>query len=249
MAIAVVALFVFAILTLGGAPFGIFLGADNRYSSSKFQAALWFSILITTYLATLFFRWTHAGLVGGVSIPANLLLMSGLSALTFAGAKAIKQSQVGNAEAGAQKANLNAQLAMTAANASADIAQTAQSANLPHAPQTAMNTMIQQAAAMEAQKVAAGKQQVMSNLQASGAPRFWYDLTHSDDGTPSLSKFQLIVVILIAVVIYVSQAWEFLATVPVQAKISLPDVDGALLTAFGLGQGAYLGVKLASDGQ
>lgn len=84
-------------------------------------------------------------------------------------------------------------------------------------------------------------------MKDAGTPRFWYDLTHDDNDTPSLSKFQLMVVILVAVGIYLFQAWEFLATVPVQAKISLPDVDTALLTAFGLGQGAYLGVKFAAD--
>jgi hypothetical protein len=248
MAVTTVAFFIFASLALGRAPFGIFLGTDNRYSSSKFQAALWFGALITTYLVTLFFRWTQAGLVGGVSIPTNLLLMSGLSMLTFAGAKAIKQNQVGNAESDAQKASQEAQLAMTAANVSADVAQKAQDAAMPHAPQASMTAVTQHAAAVVAQNVAQGKQTVLDTLQTAGTPRFWRDLTHDDKGTPSLSKFQLMVVILVAVGIYWFQAWEFLSTVPIQAKIALPDVDSALLTAFGLGQGAYLGVKFASDG-
>ncbi|MEA2604378.1 MAG: hypothetical protein QOF89_5370 [Acidobacteriota bacterium] len=37
--------------------------------------------------ATLVLRFWRGHLVGGVSIPQNLLLMTGLSVLTFAGAK------------------------------------------------------------------------------------------------------------------------------------------------------------------
>jgi hypothetical protein len=246
MAIAFGALFIFSSLALGIRPFGIFVGADNRYSSSKFQAALWFFVLITTYLATVFFRWTHAGLVGGVSIPTNLFLISGLSVLTFAGAKAMKQNQMGNLEADSQKATRNASLAMMATTAATEDTQTVQGYARLCAPQIRLNAMTQDAAA-EAQNVAEEKKKVLSKLKAAGTPRFWYDLTHDDNDTPSLSKFQLMVVIMIAVGIYLFQAWEFLATVPVQAKISLPDVDTALLTAFGLGQGAYLGVKFAGD--
>jgi hypothetical protein len=246
MAVAIGALFIFSSLALGTSPFGIFVGADNRYSSSKFQAALWFFVLITTYLATVFFRWTHAGLVGGVTIPTNLFLISGLSVLTFAGAKAMKQNQMGNAEAEFQKATRDANLAMDAASTSEKDIQPLQCFRRLYAPEIRLNAMTQRAA-MEAQTVAEEKNKALSKMKDAGTPRFWYDLTHDDNDTPSLSKFQLMVVILIAVGIYLFQAWEFLATVPVQAKISLPDVDTALLTAFGLGQGAYLGVKFAAD--
>jgi hypothetical protein len=89
----------FYCLLSGFKPLGLILGEDNRYSNSKFQITLWFFVLITTYLATLWFRVWYAGceFIGGVNIPAHLLLVSGMSVLTFGGAKAITTSKV-NAE-------------------------------------------------------------------------------------------------------------------------------------------------------
>jgi len=77
-------------------PRKLIIGEDNRYSNSKFQIALWFFVLITTYIATLCLRVWYAGweFIGGVNIPQNLLLLSGLSVLTFGGAKAITTSKV-----------------------------------------------------------------------------------------------------------------------------------------------------------
>jgi len=67
------------------------IGADNRYSKSQFQFVLWSAIVLSAYLATLFLRlWAHGlDLLGGVAIPTNLLVFSGLSAITFGAAKAI----------------------------------------------------------------------------------------------------------------------------------------------------------------
>jgi hypothetical protein len=72
------------------------LGADNRYSKSKLQMAGWFFLLVTSYVAATCLRAWYGGLdfVGGISIPQNLLILSGLSALTFAAAKAITQTKV-----------------------------------------------------------------------------------------------------------------------------------------------------------
>jgi len=75
----------------GGQPLKLIVGQDNRYSNSKFQMALWFWILLTTYLSTIAFRvyFQGWGLFGAINIPQNLLILSGLSALTYGGAKGI----------------------------------------------------------------------------------------------------------------------------------------------------------------
>jgi len=85
-----------AFLFSGLDPRRLIVGEDNRYSNSKFQIALWFFVLITTYVATLSLRVWFAGwdFIGGVNIPQNLLLISGMSVLTFGGAKAITTSKV-----------------------------------------------------------------------------------------------------------------------------------------------------------
>jgi len=72
------------------------IGADNRTSNSKTQAAIWFGVVISSYLATLLERIWHGGwaYVGGIDIPQNLFILSGISAGTFAGAKLVTANRV-----------------------------------------------------------------------------------------------------------------------------------------------------------
>jgi hypothetical protein len=86
---------VVGLLLTGFKPARLFLGLDNRYSSSQFQTLLWFWVVISAYMAIVFHRMASAGwsYVGGVDIPTNLLILSGVSVLTFAGAKLITSSQ------------------------------------------------------------------------------------------------------------------------------------------------------------
>ncbi len=84
---------------LRGSYWKLVVGADNRYSNSKLQMTLWFGMLLTGYGAAVILRVWGSGrnLIGGVDIPPNLLMLSGLSTLSFAGAKAITQSKVDQA--------------------------------------------------------------------------------------------------------------------------------------------------------
>lgn len=84
------------------------VGADNRYSKSKLQIAFWFLLTMSVYLSTLWLRFRSGfpPLVGGVAIPENLLLLSGISALTFSGAKGIVQSRQNNARATGDRAEI-----------------------------------------------------------------------------------------------------------------------------------------------
>ena len=77
----------------------LILGLDNRYSNSKFQIVIWFFLLIVAYIATNILRSrVSIDFIGGVNIPSNLLMLSGLSALTFATAKGITESKVEEAK-------------------------------------------------------------------------------------------------------------------------------------------------------
>lgn len=93
LVLCVLTLLALATAVTKGSPLQFIVGMDNRYSNSKFQVALWFWVLISSYMAVVVFRvWTAGGnldFLGGVSIPQNLLVLSGLSALTYGGAKAI----------------------------------------------------------------------------------------------------------------------------------------------------------------
>lgn len=74
----------------------LILGEDNRYSNSKTQLAIWFTVLIATYIATVCLRAAEAGwdFLDGIQIPEHLALISGMSVLTFGGAKAITTSKI-----------------------------------------------------------------------------------------------------------------------------------------------------------
>ncbi len=93
---ALVSLWVIAFIFTKGHPAALFLGTDNRYSSSKFQTVLWFTLVISAYIAIVSHRIAAAGwtYVGGVDIPTNLLILSGISVLTFTAAKAITTGKV-----------------------------------------------------------------------------------------------------------------------------------------------------------
>jgi hypothetical protein len=96
-------LLLLAAFTLGKRIDGLILGQDERYSNSKFQMTAWFGALMASYIATVVLRWWYGGgaLIGGVDLPDNLMLLSGMSTLTFAGAKAITQTKVDAAAAAA----------------------------------------------------------------------------------------------------------------------------------------------------
>lgn len=98
---AMVALYILAYVFTKGRPAELFLGTDNRYSSSKFQTVLWFSLVISAYIAIVSHRIFAAGwsYVGGVDIPPNLLILSGISVLSFTAAKAITVGKVEKATA------------------------------------------------------------------------------------------------------------------------------------------------------
>jgi hypothetical protein len=184
-------------------PMHLIVGEDNRYSNSKFQVALWFGVLIATYIATVAVRVWGAGgnLIDNVSIPTNLLLLSGLSAFSFGAAKGITTNKVNAALASGQADPKNS---------------------------------------------------------ADAKPNLLLDLTHDDGVTAAaagmprkpmldLGDFQMVVVTLLAVAVYLVLVYHFLGSIPKSAKVSLPDVDTTILATFGLGQGAYLTKKAVGN--
>ena len=74
-----------------GTPTKFLLGTDGRYSNSQCQLALWFGVAMTMYLAMIVLRvskldWTY---LDGVALTANVMALTGLSALTFGAAKVV----------------------------------------------------------------------------------------------------------------------------------------------------------------
>jgi hypothetical protein len=84
----------------------LLIGKDNRYSNSQFQVTIWFGILVISYIVTVLVRSLMDGgnFIGGVSIPQNLLILSGISAFTFGAAKVITSGKVRDAQEKAENA-------------------------------------------------------------------------------------------------------------------------------------------------
>lgn len=190
LVLGIAALLALAARLVPGGPGGLALGADGPYSSSKWQMLVWFTVLVVAYGATLVLRVWAGGIayVGGVEIPAKLLVLSGLSALTFAGARTIRRAKERRA----------------------------------------------------AQRASGGKG---TERAPRPRPRFPADLVRDGSGPPDLARFQMIVVTVLAVAVYLVRVFGCLGQVELTATTSLPDVDTALLGGVGISQGAYLANK------
>jgi hypothetical protein len=218
-----------------GKPQKFIVGMDNRYSNSKFQLALWFCVLITTYLSVALLRLYYAGwdFWGSISIPPHLLELSGLSVLTYGGAKAITTSKV------------NAAMNPTPVAVSAP----------PPAPTpvvvsttaAAPVTVVAAAAAQPATFVAQASNPDPKNAKAEGQESFFNDLVKNDQGGVDFGDFQMLMVTILAVGMYLTLIFHFLGSVEFLKTVSLPDVDTTVLAGFGLGQGAYLAKKAGGD--
>lgn len=82
--------------------------------------------------------------------------------------------------------------------------------------------------------------------QASNGASF-YDLFRDDTGRLDLGDTQMILITFIAIGFYLANSLIFLGTLKQAPGIILPNVDQYLLATFGLGQGAYLAKKAASN--
>lgn len=225
-----------------GAPLKFIVGMDNRYSNSKFQLALWFWVAMSTYLATVAFRVCHVGLdfLGGVNIPQNLLVLSGLSAITYGGAKAITTSKV-NAAMNPAPVAVGVAPAPTPAPVAVAVVPGPTPAPaavvVTHAPTTAPVAI----------SVAPAPNPDPKNAQLPGHQSFFNDLVQNDFGGFDFGDFQMIVVTLVAVGMYLTLIFHFLGSIELLRTTSLPDVDTTILAGFGLGQGAYLAKKAGGN--
>ena len=82
-------------------PLGLLIGKDGRYSNSQVQLALWFGAVAIVYMSAVWLRWQWLGadFIGGVGLTSNVIALTGLSAVSFGGAKVITVQKVANAAA------------------------------------------------------------------------------------------------------------------------------------------------------
>ena len=93
---ALLGLIILTVAITRASPAKLCIGQDGLYSNSQFQLVAWFTALIVSYIAAVWFRsWDiHEGFLAGINIPINILLLSGASALTFGSAKGITANKV-----------------------------------------------------------------------------------------------------------------------------------------------------------
>lgn len=201
---------------LTGDPFGVALGALNRYSLARAQAALWTVVVFATLLTAA--EWNLAmpapAIVASpldLTIPPELLTAVGISLFTAVAAPAI--------------AALRGDSSWQASDA-----QMAAAADRTRALTGTEPDLVR-------------KGQVISNRSAGDAS--WRDLLTGDDvslaGRVDLSKVQQALLTVIIVGIYVASFVEALA--PVQWLPGLPKLGGDAVRLLAISHAGYLGFK------
>ena len=211
-------LFLVTCLVTKGNPLEFLIGLDNRYSNSQTQMVLWFGALATVYVAAVALRIHYLGFdyVGGVGIAQNVIALTGLSALSFGGAKLIS-SQKG-----------------------------------PPPQKPGNSAPVEEVVTPPA--LTKGESECKPKPKPKPKPKTWADhhdllrdLFQNDEGQADFGDFQMLLVTLATVTVFLVSCFVYLGDLWPRHTIKLPDVDTALLSAFGLGQGAYLAKKAASD--
>jgi hypothetical protein len=230
---AVILICVIALLARGKLRW-LIVGADNRYSKSKVQFMVWLVVVLTVYLSALWLRFWYSDylLLGGIQIPAHLLQLAGLSGLSMAAAKGItqsKQSTVANQQASIAAAHIaGAAVGMTPDGR--EVAAFSPAGGL--VPEVVLGP-------------------APSQIKTSATNPSWRDLLGTDSASGvsalDLGDFQMLLVTLIALVIYLVSAYLSLSTLEWRASISLPEVDQTLLGLLGVSHLTYLSKKGVTD--
>ncbi len=69
---------------------------------------------------------------------------------------------------------------------------------------------------------------------------FFTNLVSNDNNQLDLGDFQMLIITLLAILVYLFSVISSQGIITLQHSVKIPDVDTTILSAFGLGQGAYL---------
>lgn len=232
---------------------GLMIGEDGRFSNSKSQIVIWFFVLISTYVATTSLRVICSESVdffGGIIIPPNLLLLSGISTLTFATAKVIMKN---SNPAGTQEDLVSAaKTAAETANKASDAAATDATKIASDATATETEKRASEVAATDAAQIATEAAKIALDVEKEEKPDWKNFSRHlmNKKGTNSLDlgDFQMSIITLLTVSVYIGQFIGSLGIVTLSKNVSLPDVDSTLFATFGLAQATYLAKKFIDEG-
>lgn len=198
---------------------------DRPYSLARAQAAFWFVLVTTAFVAI----WLITGDYHGVMTEQALLLM-GIASLTTLGAVTVEKGKIQQiARADNRQALVREQEHLQAEEArlARESAGTAQDRNVASDLRAAM--------AANARRLAN-----TDSAQAPSTPphsRFWDDILQVD-GAVSMARLQVVVWTLLLGAVFVREVW---------ASLSLPAFDGSLLALLVVSGGLYVFSKGGED--
>jgi hypothetical protein len=241
----------------GGHPARFLVGVDRRYSNSQCQLALWFGLAATMYIALMVLRVHYLGpdFLDGVALTANVMTLTGLSALTFGAAKAVSAQKAETASNEAAPKIATAAVTAAQSNGVVEPTLSALKEAVTKAGSNKALTMADQvltAAGIPAATITAVGAAIRGSINAvnpdmsAAAPSLRNDLFQNNEGQVDLGDFQMILIAVGAAIIWGVSCFTAMGTLAYQVHVTLPDVDTTLLAGFGIGQGAYLAKKVAT---
>jgi hypothetical protein len=217
LAVMFVLWFLFALVTKNWGPVKVFEGQDGQPSSSKLQFWLWTLVALFSYVAIYAARLLDAHSTEAIKEIPHNLLIA--MGMSIA----------------------------TATGAKSITSSYVQSGKVTKPQAAASNTAANQGAGGNAQQPQQPQQAGQANAKPGAKASSISMLFTDDDGTPDLSKIQMLAWTVISIGIYlISVGYEVGSKDPAKLAQGLPDIDTALMVLMGLGQGAYLGKKLVT---
>jgi hypothetical protein len=218
------------LIATGEHPWKLVIGTDGQPSTSKFQMLVWTAAVVFGFLAILEFRYSlgyHGEMPG---MPTNLLIAMGISIATAVSAKSIAV----NSQAKSDQQAADAAAAAVAPPAAPVVVAAGEGAAVVAVPAAAPPVVV------TVQNVATSKSGIFSD----------------DSGMPDLGKVQLVLWTVIAVGVFLYSVIVLIQNPgcptgsPAGANcgpdMGLPDIGQTLMILMGLGNGAYIGKKIAA---
>ena len=212
-------------------------GSRKPFSLSRFQMAVWFFVVLISYV----FIWIVTSDLA--NLTPSVLGLIGISAATGLGAMALDSSK--SADQDKLLNDLTISLNQYLVNQqilTSEIAQITSAINVIPAP--ANLTDLQTSLATKTGELAGKQQQILHAnnqiraLQDAALPEksqgFIKDILH-DDGGVSFHRFQIFSWTITLIIIFISK---------VSSDLNMPDFDSNLLALMGISSGTYLGFKL-----
>lgn len=214
-------------------PWALIKDENGSSSTSKFQMMIWTATVVFAYLAIFEVRFSQHHPEGVPAMPVNVLIAMGISIASTVASKAIAVSK-DNAAKDAAAEDLAQQQAVRIAGTAAVVQGAAQGA------------------------AEGGAQQVNVAVMAPAAPpvappvRDRSGIFMDARGKPDLGKVQVILWTLIAIGVFLSNVFLSMSKTGVcnanqECLTTIPDISQTLMVLMGLGHGAYIGNKLASN--